>query len=81
MSDVQKSIVNPPPGFTTKLNKVADVKSTYFRVESEGRVGKERDIIKKRIVDVFRRNPSSATPPRGTTPTTPALTLVYFKVE
>ena len=69
----------------TALSKVADVKSTYFRVESVGVVG----IVQKKIVVVLKRGSASATsatpatPATASTPATPATapTMLYFKVE
>jgi hypothetical protein len=38
-----------------RLPKVADVKSTYFRVESVGVIG----VIQKKIIAVLKRNQST----------------------
>jgi len=59
------------------LNTVASFKSTYFRIESVGVVG----IVHKKIVAVWKRSPSSGTPPPVTLPTVSQPTMLYFKVE
>ena len=54
----------------TALGRVADVKSTHFRIESIGVVG----IVQKKIVAVLKRDaqqPNQANP----------MTMLYFKVE
>jgi type II secretory pathway component PulK len=54
------------------LNQVADVKSTFFRVESVGVVG----VVHKKIVAVLRRAPQVANQPNTT-----VANMLYFKVE
>jgi hypothetical protein len=58
------------------LGRVADVKSTYFRIESIGVVG----IVQKKIVAVLKRGSQPGTP---NTPGAPAtqMPMLYFKVE
>ena len=57
----------------TALSKVADVKSTYFRVESVGVVG----IVQKKIVAVLKRPPQQAIQANQANQST----ILYFKVE
>jgi general secretion pathway protein K len=54
------------------LDLVADVKSTYFRVESVGVVG----VVRKKIVAVLQRPQ-----PTASQPTVTASNMLYFKVE
>lgn len=70
--------------FKSKLTQVADVKSAYFRVESEGRVGQDvRDLTRKRIVTVVQRSSEAAgaAGAGGGQHPTPQFKRVYFKVE
>ena len=60
----------------TALGRVADVKSTHFRVESVGVVG----IVQKKIVAVLKRNSQQTTPANLATPAN-QMTMLYFKVE
>jgi type II secretory pathway component PulK len=55
------------------LGSVADVKSTYFRIESVGVVG----IVQKKIVAVCKRD----TQPANLTAQANQMTMLYFKVE
>jgi hypothetical protein len=69
----------------TAFKNVVGVTSSYFRVESEGRVGQDvRDAIKKRIVMIVKRGTTGTSPTPGRSPAPGAssqLTTVYFKVE
>jgi hypothetical protein len=59
MSDVEQIVGNRVD--KTKLKNVADVKSSYFRVEAEGRVGQDvRYTIKKRIIIVLKQGSSGS---------------------
>ena len=60
----------------SSLGSVADVKSTYFRIESIGVVG----IVQKKIVAVLKRDSQS---PNPRNPANPAkqMSMLYFKVE
>jgi hypothetical protein len=60
----------------TRLNSVADVKSTYFRVESVGVVG----IVQKKIVAVLKRDAQQANRASLTNQAN-QMTILYFKVE
>jgi hypothetical protein len=72
-----KNLNEVGPGVNlTDLGRVADVKSTHFRVESIGVVG----IVQKRIVAVLKRD---APPANRASLTNQAnqMTMLYFKVE
>ena len=58
------------------LSSVADVKSTYFRIESVGVVG----LVQKKIVVVFKRGSQQANPANLANPAS-QMTMLYFKVE
>ena len=58
------------------LGRVADVKSTHFRVESVGVVG----IVQKKIVAVLKRDAQPASPANLANPAHQK-TMLYFKVE
>jgi type II secretory pathway component PulK len=60
----------------TALRKVADVKSTYFRVESVGVVG----IVQKKIVAVLKRASQQPIQPNQLTQSNQS-SILYFKVE
>jgi hypothetical protein len=60
----------------TALGLVADVKSTYFRIESIGVVG----IVQKKIVAVLKRGSQPGTPNTSGAPAT-QMPMLYFKVE
>jgi type II secretory pathway component PulK len=62
-----------PANLLKDLDKVADVKSNYFRIESTGVVG----IVQKKIVAVLKRD---SRPANSTNPAKP-MTPLYFKVE
>jgi hypothetical protein len=74
-------------GLRTALGKVADVKSTHFRIESVGVVGS----VQKKIVAVLRReaqqgtqaNQQQGTQANQQNAATAAkqMTMLYFKVE
>jgi type II secretory pathway component PulK len=61
----------------TALSPVADVKSTYFRIESVGVVG----IVQKKIVAVLKRDSQSANPQNPANLAAKSMTPLYFKVE
>jgi type II secretory pathway component PulK len=58
------------------LSGVADVKSTYFRIESVGVVG----LVQKKIVAVLKRGAQQANAVNRANPAS-QMTLLYFKVE
>ena len=60
----------------TALGKVADVKSTHFRIESVGVVG----IVQKKIVVVLKRG-SQQTSQANVANQANQMTMLYFKVE
>jgi len=68
--------VVPDAGLRRALRSVADVKSTYFRIESVGVVG----LVQKKIVVVFKRGAQPANPANLANPAS-QMTMLYFKVE
>jgi type II secretory pathway component PulK len=60
----------------TALGRVADVKSTHFRIESTGVVG----IVQKKIVAVLKRDAQQANRASVTNQAN-QMTMLYFKVE
>jgi len=58
------------------LGRVADVKSTHFRIESTGVVG----LVQKKIVAVLKRDAQQANRANPTNQANP-MTMLYFKVE
>jgi DNA uptake protein ComE-like DNA-binding protein len=58
------------------LSSVADVKSTYFRIESVGVVG----LVQKKIVAVLKRGGQQANAANLANTASP-MTMLYFKVE
>jgi type II secretory pathway component PulK len=72
-----KNLNEVGPGVNlTDLGRVADVKSTHFRIESTGVVG----IVQKKIVAVLKRDAQQA---GNSNPANQArqMTMLYFKVE
>jgi hypothetical protein len=55
---------------------VADVKSTYFRIESVGVVG----LVQKKVVAVLKRGSQQAST-ANPADTAGQMTMLYFKVE
>ena len=77
-----KQFTSLPNVGVPNLNTVADIKSTYFRIESVGVVG----VVHKKIVTVLKRPQQQATRPAATRPAATQLAvtqpnMLYFKVE
>ncbi len=77
-----KQFTSLPNVGVSNLNTVADIKSTYFRIESVGVVG----VVHKKIVTVLKRPQQQATRPAATRPAATQLAvtqpnMLYFKVE
>jgi type II secretory pathway component PulK len=67
--------LNEISGFdSSRLGEVADVKSTYFRIISTGRIG----VIRKRVIAVLKRGAAGAENPNGQQSTAQ---FEYLKVE
>jgi type II secretory pathway component PulK len=60
------------------IDQVADVKSTYFRIESQAVID---GLIKKKIVAVLKRGASGGLGGGAPGSAAGAFTMVYFKVE
>ena len=74
-TDLKEAVPDAP--LRAALTLVADVKSTYFRVESIGVLG----VIQKKIVAVLKRGAAEGSTTDVGNPKNSQFAIVYFKVE